>query len=138
MSTAIRQYWQYVVKMAHRIGHGRLDAEDLAQDVFERWMRAAPGLPPTTNQLAWMTVVLRRLATARVRRRRVAAEVTAEVMGGPGGLPAAERDSAPWWLNLETGDITRVLGELPSAQRAAFHLYEVEGKSYDEIASELR
>src|SRR5258706_12836096 len=106
MSTAIRQHWQYFVKMAHRVGHGRLDAEDLAQDVFERWMRAAPRLPPTTNQLAWMTVVLRRLAIDRLRRQRVAAEVA----GDCGRLPAIERDSVPWWLDLDAGDVARVLG----------------------------
>ena len=134
MHTATREHWHYVVGMARRIGRGRLDPEDLAQDVFERWTRAAPRLPPTTNPLAWMTVVLRRLAIDQLRRRRVSPEAA----GDGGWLPAAERDAAPWWLELETADVTRVLGELPASQRAAFQLFALEGKSYDEIARELQ
>jgi RNA polymerase sigma-70 factor (ECF subfamily) len=134
MTFASRDHRQYIVRLARRIGRGRLDPEDLAHDVLERWTRAAPRLPPTTNPLAWMTVVLRRLAIDELRRRGVSVAVTAD----DGQLPAAEPDPPPWWLELETADVTCVLGELPAALRATFQRFELEGKTYDEIASELR
>jgi RNA polymerase sigma-70 factor (ECF subfamily) len=133
MENAVREHWQYVVGVARRFGHGRLDPEDLAQDVFERWAREAPRLPPTTNRLAWMTVVLRRLAIDQLRRRRVSSKAFHECSL----VLAAEHDPAPWWLELETVDVARVLGELPGAERAAFELFELQGKSYEEIARAL-
>jgi RNA polymerase sigma-70 factor (ECF subfamily) len=53
-------------------------------------------------------------------------------------LPAVELDPGPWWLELETADVACVLGELPAALRATFQRFELEGKTYDEIASELQ
>lgn len=120
--------------MARRIGRGNLDPEDLAQDVLERWTRALPRLPPTTNSLAWMTVVLRRLAIDQLRHRRASPETTAACTG----QPAVERDPAPWWLELEIADVAHALGELPTELRATFQRFELDGKSYDEIASELQ
>ena len=122
-----------MVKLAHRIGHGRLDAEDLAQEVLERWTRAAPHLPPTTNPRAWMTVVLRRLAIDQLRRSRVWSPVSADERR----LRAADREPVPWWLELEVADVVRVLGELPETLRGAFQQFAFEGRSYDEIACDL-
>jgi RNA polymerase sigma-70 factor, ECF subfamily len=134
MSFAIREHRQYIVRMARRIGRGRLDPEDLAHDVLERWTRALPRLPPTTNPLAWMTVVLRRVAIDQLRRRGESVAVTADDRQ----WPAVELDPGPWWLELETADVAGVLGELPAALRATFQRFEIEGKTYDEIASELQ
>jgi len=123
-----------MVKLARRIGRGSLDAEDLAQEVLGRWTRAAPELPPTTNPRAWMTVVLRRLAIDQLRRRRVWAAISADERR----LPAVDREPRPWWLELEVTDVQRVLGELPETLRGAFQQFALEGKSYDEIARDLR
>jgi RNA polymerase sigma-70 factor (ECF subfamily) len=120
--------------MARRIGNGCLDPEDLAQEVLERWTRAAPRLPPTTNPLAWMIVVLRRLAIDQLRHQRVTAPVAAD----DSRLATAEREPAPWWLELELADVVRVLGELPEPLRGTFRRFAIDGQSYHEIASELQ
>jgi RNA polymerase sigma-70 factor (ECF subfamily) len=134
MSSAICENWTFVVGLARKMAAGRADAEDLAQDVFERWLRAAPRLVPETNPRAWMSVVLRNLLIDQVRRRR---HVAAASAGDCAWLPAAEAERAPWWLELDSGEVTRLLDELPSAQRATFLRFELEGKNYAEIAREL-
>lgn len=134
MTFANREHREYIVRMARRLGRGQLDPEDLAHDVLERWTRASPRLPANTNPLAWMTVVLRRHAIDQLRRRGVWAAVTADDRQ----LPAVEVDPPAWWLELGITDVASVLGELPAALRVTFQRFELEGKSYDEIASELR
>jgi RNA polymerase sigma-70 factor (ECF subfamily) len=137
MSTASHgqwhEQWHFVVGLARKMGGGRVDPEDLAQDVFERWLRASPRLLPDTNVRAWMSVVLRNLLIDQLRRRRTAPPST----GDCAFLPANEQERAPWWLELSQDEVTHLLAELPSAQRATFELFELEGKSYDEIARQL-
>jgi len=133
VTTAIHENWTFVVALARKMSAGRADAEDLAQDVFERWLRAAPRLVPGTNARAWMSVVLRNLLIDQVRRRKVSAASTTDCAR----LPAAEIERSPWWLELDSGEVTRLLDELPRAQRATFLRFELEGKSYEEISREL-
>jgi RNA polymerase sigma-70 factor, ECF subfamily len=134
MSTELHGHWKYLVGLARRFGCGRIDPEDLAQDVFERWLRAAPRLEPSTNPRAWMTVVLRNLAIDRLRSRRASPEVVVDYTH----VPAGDREAAPWWCELGVVDVSAVLEALPQALRAAFELFELEGKSYNQIAQELQ
>ena len=133
MSNAIVEQWHFVVGLARKLAGSRVDAEDLAQDVFERWLRAAPRLLPGTNIRAWMSVVLRNLLIDQLRHRRVAPPGS----GDCSWLPANEQEIAPWWLELDRDAVTKLLAELPSAQRTTFELFELEGKSYEEISREL-
>lgn len=136
MATEALEHWHYVVGMARRFSRGGLDPEDLAQDVFERWIRAAPRLPAGINARAWMTVVLRRLAIDQLRRHRVCADLAAALRQLP--APAPDREPPPWWLELDSADVARVLGELPAPLALVFRRFALDGRSYDEIARELR
>ena len=134
MSTELRENWRYVVALARRFGGGGLDPEDLAQDVFERWLRAAQDLPPSISARAWMTVVLRNLAIDRLRSQRACPEVAVDYSR----VPMVDREEAPWWCELDVVDVSGVLGLLSPALRLTFELFELEGKSYDQIAGELQ
>ncbi|MBK7535664.1 MAG: RNA polymerase sigma factor [Myxococcales bacterium] len=134
LSAELRESWKYLVALARRFGRGGLDPEDLAQDVFERWLRAAPGLAPSIRPRAWMTVVLRNLAIDRVRRRRAAPELLADCAR----VPANDGEAAPWWRELNLVEVSAALEELPPALRTTFVLFEVEDKTYDQIAQELQ
>lgn len=131
MQSETHDDWRYLVARARRISRDLIDAEDLVQDVFERWLRTRgqPGRPG--NRRAWMNVVLRNLAIDQLRSRRVAP-------GPIGELPAPVEDhGAPWWRDLDPGDVARAMAELPSALRIAYQLFEIEAKSYREIAAAL-
>src|SRR5262249_19383040 len=108
MNIAIHDHRRRLLTLARRIGRGHLDPEDLVQDVLERWIRALPRIPPTTHPLAWMIVVLRRLAIDQLRHRRASPEMPAVCSE----LPAVEPDPTPWWLELEIADVAHALGEL--------------------------
>jgi RNA polymerase sigma-70 factor (ECF subfamily) len=124
----------FVVGLAHKLGRGRVDPEDLAQDVLERWLRATPILPPIANPRAWMAVVLRHLLFDRLRRQRVAAVVPAETAG----LVAIEREERPWWRELDAAVVARELANLPRALRETFRLFTFEARSYRQIARRLK
>ena len=130
--TTIREHYEFVRNLARGLSRGRVDHEELAQDVIERWLRAIPLLPPATNHQAWLTTVLKNLFVDRLRRRDARAEIPAD----DARLPDREREVLPWWLELGAVDVDRELVKLPSRQRATFRLFAFEGKSYDEIAQE--
>lgn len=133
MSKAIHEHWRFLLALARKMAGGRLDPEDLAQDVLERWLRAEPHLAPGTNPRAWMSVVLRNLMIDQLRRHKTAPPS----FGDCSWLPDPERDPSPWWLELDSAEVTRLLDSLPRAQRETFELFELEGKSYEEIARQL-
>jgi len=120
---------RFTVMLARRIARGQFDAEDLAHEVLERWLRCAPGLAEV-NPRAWLTVVLRRLVVDRLRRRRAAAEVPADCTA----LAETEPDAAPWWCDIEAADLRRELGQLPPTLRETFELFSFQDRSYQQIA----
>lgn len=124
---------RYAVGFARKLSRGRFDPEDLAHEVLERWLRSAPRGAPVVEPRAWVTVVLRRLLVDRLRRRRTAAEVSAEGVV----LAVVEPDPAPWWCDLELGVLHRELGRLPPALRETFELFSFQARSYRQIAGEL-
>lgn len=124
---------QFAVMLARKLGRDHFDPEDLAHEVLERWLRCSPRLPPGANPRAWITVVLRRLLVDRLRRRRAAAEVSADGTA----LAVVEPDAAPWWQQLEVGMVRRELGRLPPALRETFELFSFQARSYQQIAYQL-
>lgn len=139
MDSFATEHWQYLVALARRSGD--VDAEDVAQDVFERWLRSRDRLAPSTNVRAWMAVVLRHLVIDRQRRRRISpvrlaqGEQTVEAHGAE---PAPHAEPDRWWYALGRGDVEAALEGLSPPQRTAFELFELEGKSYDEVAAALQ
>lgn len=123
----------FAVMLARRLGRGQFDPEDLAHEVLERWLRSAPQLAAIANPRAWITVVLRRLLVDRMRRRRAAAEVSADCTT----LAMIEPEAKPWWQQIEVGVVRRELGRLPPALRETFELFSFHARSYQQIAYQL-
>jgi RNA polymerase sigma factor (sigma-70 family) len=139
-----------MVGLAQSLARGRVDAEDLAQDVFERWLRsvphprveaandpadAAPASSAVANPQAWMALVLRRLLIDRLRRQ--SRELVLHRIAPPVTASADERDSKPWWAELDPSAIEHELGRLPPALRETFRLFTFKRRSYAQIAREL-
>jgi RNA polymerase sigma factor (sigma-70 family) len=130
----IGAYRGFLVGLGKTLGRGRVDPEDLAQDVLERWLRAHPVLPPIANPRAWMAVVLRHLLFDRLRRQRVAMVVAVDVAA----VAVTERDDRPWWHALDACVIERELARLPRALCETFRLFTFEARSYRQIAHQLQ
>ncbi|HEX3474103.1 MAG TPA: sigma-70 family RNA polymerase sigma factor [Kofleriaceae bacterium] len=132
-ATDTEELRRYAVVLARKLCRGQFDPEDLAHEVLERWLRYAPRMAPVVDARAWVTVVLRRLVVDRLRRRRAAAEVSAEGVV----LAVVEPEPVPWWCDIELGVLRRELGRLPPALRETFELFSFQARSYQQIACEL-
>jgi RNA polymerase sigma-70 factor (ECF subfamily) len=115
------------------------DVEDLAAEVLLqivandyamlRQFRARCSLA------TYLTVITRRICVHELARRAAAREVQAS--GGDHAAVEAEEDMprTPGLESLE--EVERLLGRLPSREREVVRLHYIEGRSYEEISTEL-
>jgi RNA polymerase sigma-70 factor, ECF subfamily len=128
-----RDHGEYLRGLARRLCRTTLDPDDLVQDVFEKTVRSPSAIPAGANERAWLSRVMHNLFIDRLRRKHARREqpIVTEVMAG-------DAEEHPWWESLTADDVRAQVAKLPDDQRATFELFAFEGKSYDEIAAELR
>jgi RNA polymerase sigma-70 factor, ECF subfamily len=108
-------------------------AEDLAQDTFEKALRALGRLPAGANTRAWLYRIATNTALDCLRRRRL---IT--------WLPFFDRDADPTArdsfadASLESVTVQRCLDRLAPRYRVPLVLYACQGLSTSEIAAVLR
>ena len=125
-----------VYRLAYRLTGNRQDAEDLTQDVFIRVFRSLDKYEPG-NFNGWIHRITTNLFLDRVRRTsRVRMDAFAD--GAEDRLLGAEivPESAVHDAAFDP-DIEAALASLPEEFRVAVVLCDVEGLSYEEIASVL-
>lgn len=107
------------------------DAFDLVQDSLERGLRAGP--PPTSNLRGWLVAILQNRFIDLWRRRGHTG--TADRLEE---LPAAPPVEEPAWACFDRERLRAAVDLLPSEFREVYSLHALEGRSYAEIAGELR
>jgi RNA polymerase sigma-70 factor (ECF subfamily) len=128
----LREHGDYLHGLARRLCRNHFDPDDLVQDVLEKTVRAPDAIPAGANERAWLSRVMHNLFIDRLRRKQARREDPINV-----DVPAVPKDEHAWWESLTVGDIRAKLAQLSEEQRATFELFAFEGKSYDEIASQL-
>ncbi len=138
-----RDYHDRVRRYLERLV-GPTDAEDLAQDVFEKAQRALGTFRGDARVLTWLYRVATNVAIDRLRtaHRRVDLE---RADGDADTLEAALSANAPQERPLDADVdrahmrecILRVVDQLPTTQRAAILLGELRGLSDRELADAL-
>ena len=128
------RYGSVVYTMAYRLTGDRDEARDLAQDVFVRVYRNLDRYRPGTFE-GWLYRITKNLFLDRVRRRkRVRLEpLPEEEWRQPSDLapgPAERIES-----DMLRGDLESALQELPPLFRTAVVLCDVQGLSYEEVAT---
>jgi RNA polymerase sigma-70 factor, ECF subfamily len=140
----VDRYLGLVYHVLHHTSHLRStplrpeDVEDLAAEVLLqlvandyavlRQFRGASSLA------TYLTVVARRICVQEMARRAAAREVQPPTdrndveSEGPPGAPGLE--------SLE--EVEKLLGKLPGREREVVRLYYVEGRTYEEISTELK
>ncbi|MBQ2191819.1 MAG: sigma-70 family RNA polymerase sigma factor [Clostridia bacterium] len=120
-----RRYSGMVFRLALARCRSRVEAEDVMQDVFLRYVRRAPKLESAEHQRAWLikatincTNTL--LSSAWNKRTALYSELT---------------QLAPMLPDENAADIYAAVLRLPKKQRTAVHLYYYEGYRVKEIAS---
>ena len=125
--TGLRQVMERYGDMVYRLAlaqtHSSHDADDVFQEVFLRYLRAAPAFREEEHRKAWLLRVTvnccKKLHGSFWRRHTVALSEA---------LPAQ---------NPEEGDLLGLLEGLPPKYRAVLHLYYYEGYATEEIAAIL-
>src|SRR5262249_13433250 len=117
------------------------DVEDLAAEVLLQIvandynvLRAFRG---QSSLATYLTVIARRICVHELARRAAAHEVQPRVDGRR--LAEPEREEPPRaGVGLETvEEVAQLLKKLPGRERAVVRLYYLEGRTYEEIATEL-
>lgn len=128
------QYGDMVYTMAYRLTGDRDEARDLAQDVFVRVYRNLDRYRPGTFE-GWLYRITKNLFLDRVRRRaRVRMESLPDEEWrqppdtGPGPAERAE-------AGVLRGDLELALHALAPTFRTAVVLCDIQGLSYEEIAT---
>ena len=122
-----------MLNLAFRILRDRDEAEDVCQEAWLQVQHGLPGLRSTAAFSAWLRRIVTTAALKRVGRHELTDE--AEILNLPAGVRAdpayrleAREDAALAW---------DALAALSARQRAALYLREVEGYSYQQIASTI-
>jgi RNA polymerase sigma factor (sigma-70 family) len=132
----VRDHGTRVYRLAYRLTGNSHDAEDLTQDVFVRVFRSLDRFQPGTFE-GWLHRITTNLFLDGARRRqRIRFDVLAD--------GSAERLASAWPSPSEQladadldHDVAAALAALSPEFRAAVVLCDIEGLSYEEIASVL-
>ena len=136
-------YERLVFGLALRVVGNRADAEEVAQDTFERAYWALAGYPAERVAAMalrpWLATIARNLARNRLRRRPPPARPLEDGDGQPLAV-AAPAAAEPAQVAVRRGDrelLAELLAGLPRGQREAVVLRHVEGLAYAEVAEVL-
>ena len=120
---AVERYGPTVYRLALAQTHSGHDADDVFQEVFLRYLRAAPAFSEEEHRKAWLLRVTvnccKKLRGSFWNRNRVALSEA---------IPAQSRGE---------GELLDLLEALPEKYRGVLHLYYYEGYSTDEIGAIL-
>lgn len=117
------------------------EAEDLVQETYLRAVRAFGELSPNSNLKSWLFVILRNAWLNQLRHERSGphfVELEAEEANSSGWIDNRAKDPYVLYLRkLECEEIIEAIERLPTLHREIVVLRDIEGFSYQEIASML-
>ncbi|HEY4376304.1 MAG TPA: sigma-70 family RNA polymerase sigma factor, partial [Acidimicrobiales bacterium] len=120
-----------LVGLAYRITGSRAEADDIVQDTWLRWERAAPG--SVDRPAAWLTTVTSRIALDHLKSAHHRRETyVGPWLPEPATAEAGPEEQAQMAESLTVGFLT-VLERLGPVERVVFLLIDVFGMSSDEV-----
>jgi RNA polymerase sigma-70 factor (ECF subfamily) len=125
-----RRYSPYVARVALRLMGNDAEVDDLVQDVFLEAHRGLEQLREPAALRGWLSRICVRRATRRLRRRRVLAFLSFELVAER-DLPLA-REATPE-QRLEVLRVYRCLDRMAADERVAWLLRHVEGESLEDL-----
>ena len=133
----VTQHSPRVYRLAYRLTGNPHDAEDLTHDVFIRVFRSLNSYTPGTFE-GWLHRITTNVFLDKMRRKqRIRFDALPEDAAGR----MASREPGPEQTYHDThfdDDVQRALDALPPDFRAAVVLCDIEGLSYEEIATTLQ
>jgi RNA polymerase sigma factor (sigma-70 family) len=132
----VAQHSARVYRLAYRLTGNPHDAEDLTQEVFVRVFRSLASYTPGTFE-GWLHRITTNLFLDQARRK---AKIRFDALGEDAETRIPSRAVTPDVQVLDglfDADVESALAELPPDFRAAVVLCDIEGLTYEEIASVL-
>jgi RNA polymerase sigma-70 factor, ECF subfamily len=113
------------------------DTEDLAAEILlqivERDYGVLRQFRGQSSLASYLTVIARRICVQQLSQRSAAREV--QPAAGPAEKEAEDNGPAAGLERLE--EVERLLGRLPAREREVVRLHYIEGRTYEEISTEL-
>jgi RNA polymerase sigma-70 factor (ECF subfamily) len=137
--TAVRRHQRKVFTFAHYFLSSREEAEDVTQEVLVRLWRNRRKVS-IDRAGSWLLTVTRNACYDRLRQRRSVARLVETGIDGREVYQVAASEPDP---ELQAGSaqlgrrLVTALGQLSEQQRSVVILREIQGLSYDEIATVL-
>ncbi|MCL6611346.1 MAG: sigma-70 family RNA polymerase sigma factor [Peptococcaceae bacterium] len=138
----VKRYESKVYTITFRFTGNHADASDLAQDAFIRAYQALRSFRGDASFATWLFTIASNVCRDELRKQQRKKKVSLdEVMSQPGGNPSlVTMDMSPQECleRNETQDLVqRQLNSLSEDQRLILVMREIQGLSYEEIASAL-
>ncbi len=142
----IRRNQGKVQAVLFRVLGGTAESEDLAQEVFLRVFRGAPGYVPTAKFTTWLYRITVNVALNTIRSRSRPRPVSLGIDGSAGGadfqreIPDPRQAGPGARLDRRelAAEVAEAIAQLPEKQRIAIVLNKYEGLCYEDVASILK
>jgi RNA polymerase sigma-70 factor (ECF subfamily) len=126
----------YLERVLYRIVGSSSELEDLLQLSLEHALRAFPAFRGEASVRTWLTRIAVRTAMHHLKhpaqKRRVALDLIA---GGAGEVHSTSQPQQEVEARARLQTLYEHLAELDAKQRTAFLLFQVEGRSMEEVAA---
>lgn len=132
----VREHSPRVYRLAYRLTGNVHDAEDLTHDVFIRVFRSLDSYQPG-NFEGWLHRITTNVFLDKMRRKQ---RIRFDALSEEASARLASREPGPEQTYADShfdDDVQRALDALPPDFRAAVVLCDIEGLSYEEIATTL-
>lgn len=127
----VRRHAPFLVAFATKLTGSRADADDCVQEALITAWRRLPDLADPEKVRSWLTTIVSRKATDRLRSRKLSEPIDEEMVSSTADPERATVASS------QMDALKRVLADLPEELRVVWVLREVGGHSYDEIATSV-
>lgn len=141
----VRRYESKVYTIAYRFLGNHADASDLAQETFLRLYQALPGFRGESSFMTWLYRVTANACRDEIRRRHKHQLVSLDAGDGTGGIQNVHHAGGCILSPEEAVErkefnevVQQCLNNLSEEHRLVLVMREIQGMSYEEIASVLQ
>lgn len=136
MAEAVKNHGSGLLSMIGGRIRDEIEAQDIAQDVFAEFLEAYDSDQVFDSLRAWLMKVAQNKILDRFRKRKTETSYretfAAENTDEPASSDLPDDDLTRTWLREQMAD---ALEACPLEQREVFILHELEGKSFEQIAT---
>jgi RNA polymerase sigma-70 factor (ECF subfamily) len=135
LERVLRGETPYLERVLYRIVGSSSDLEDLLQQTLEHAIRAFAAFRGESSVRTWLTRIAVRTAMHHLRAPATRRRVSLEVIEGGLSTAANSRPMHEADARARLRTLYEHLGALDDKHRTAFVLFQVEGRSMDEVAT---